>query len=223
MIYEDCLNIFEEFASRACCLPQRMVAQLFDIKQLTSITVRIIECKIIPDQDGYRTPFGFWSSFLEDTTARKYDQGIIGEAVTSSSAEQSRVVGVPSRTDRIHRSVTIMNSTHLDSIPSVLEIKTKPWPDEWMSWQRSSTNISGSKWLIKYCNRIEDKQWSSLWLWFRFRTWGRLCWKHWKISFILIYSRWMKMNFSENTHWWNRQQWNPSSSSSYRIIRSIRI
>jgi len=38
MIYEDCLSIFEDLATKLCCLPQKMVAQLFDLKQLTSLT-----------------------------------------------------------------------------------------------------------------------------------------------------------------------------------------
>ncbi|CAF1507256.1 unnamed protein product [Adineta steineri] len=37
-IYEDCLNIFEDLANKLCCLPHTMVAHLFDIKRLASIT-----------------------------------------------------------------------------------------------------------------------------------------------------------------------------------------
>jgi hypothetical protein len=38
-IYEDCLIIFEDLATKLCCLPYKMVTHLFDIKRLTSITV----------------------------------------------------------------------------------------------------------------------------------------------------------------------------------------
>lgn len=40
MKYEECLNIFEEFANKLCCLPHTMSQHLFDIKRLTSIPVR---------------------------------------------------------------------------------------------------------------------------------------------------------------------------------------
>ncbi|CAF3345036.1 unnamed protein product [Rotaria sp. Silwood1] len=37
-LYDDCLNMFEDFANKLCCLPHTMVTHLFDIKRLTSIS-----------------------------------------------------------------------------------------------------------------------------------------------------------------------------------------
>ncbi|CAF0735593.1 unnamed protein product [Rotaria sp. Silwood1] len=37
-LYDDCLNMFEDFANKLCCLPHTMITHLFDIKRLTSIS-----------------------------------------------------------------------------------------------------------------------------------------------------------------------------------------
>ncbi|CAF4325216.1 unnamed protein product, partial [Rotaria magnacalcarata] len=45
--YDQCTNVFEELASRLCCLPHTMVTHLFDIKRLTSLPKTTLRTQMI--------------------------------------------------------------------------------------------------------------------------------------------------------------------------------